>query len=340
VKLGWLALACVVVECHMPAAIAGAQNVARGPLDVEAPTANDSGHVPAVPTATVFRAGVDLVALNVVVTDASQKPVAGLSASDFTVLEDGVRQEVSFFAATAVPLDLAILLDTSGSMGASMGLVQEAAMNFVATLRAGDRAMVVDIKNATKILYPLGPDVAMARRAIQSTTAAGGTGLYNGLYLTIKELGKVRRSGVDEIRRQAIVVLSDGLDTASLITFDDVMDVAKQSGVAIYTITVRSRPKVASRYAAIEPPSEYSMKTLAAETGARAYFPQTLGELDTVYGAIAKELAHQYAMAYIPKNAAQDGAFRRIAVQVADYPGARTRTRSGYTSSRPARGVE
>src|SRR5690242_12310693 len=94
----------------------------------------------------VFRGSIDLVALNVVVTDNDQKLVTGLTASDFAVFEDGVQQDVSFFATSQVPLDLALLLDTSASMSDKMKTMQEAAVGFAGSLRTGDRLTIVDIK--------------------------------------------------------------------------------------------------------------------------------------------------------------------------------------------------
>jgi VWFA-related protein len=284
----------------------------------------------------VYRSAADLVALNVVVTDRGHRFVGGLSSADFLVLEDGVPQDVAFFAATDVPLDLALLLDTSGSMTDRIGILQRAARKFLDTLRPGDRAMIVDIKNATRTLHPLGPDIRAAAAAIDQLQAGGGTGLYNGLYTTLKGLMKERQGAGDDIRRQAIVVLSDGMDTSSLLGFDDVMEVAKQSGIATYTITVRS-PFAPPRGAVASSPSEFAMKTLAEETGARAFFPLVIEELGGVYGAIAQELASQYALGYTPKNVTPDGGFRRIFVQVPERPGVRTRTRSGYTLPRQSR---
>ena len=114
---------------------------------------------------TTFRSGVDLVALSVVVTDGQDKFVSGLSAADFTVLEDGVPQEVSFFAATAVPMDLALLLDTSASMIDKMSVVHEAATGFVSSAKPGDRVTIVDIKDGVKVLHPLDEDLdGRARR--------------------------------------------------------------------------------------------------------------------------------------------------------------------------------
>jgi Ca-activated chloride channel family protein len=279
----------------------------------------------------VFRGGVDVVALNVVVTDAQQKLVTGLGMENFAVFEDGVQQDVSFFAASSLPLDLALLLDTSASMSDKMKTMQEAAIGFAASLHSGDRVSIVDVKDTVKVLHPLDGDIAGARTAIQATSARGGTALYNALYMTLKELTKQRR-GFDDVRRQAIAVLSDGDDTASLVAFDDVMEAAKQAGVAIYTITLRSPIDIKQassgghRYFSN---AEFGMKALAQETGARAFFPGSIDELAGVYDVIAEELASQYALGYTSKNPKRDGAYRRVVVQITEHPGARPRTRNG-----------
>jgi Ca-activated chloride channel family protein len=279
---------------------------------------------------TTFRSGIDLVALNVVVTDGHDKFVSGLSAEDFAILEDGVPQQVSFFSAAAVPMDLALLLDTSASMIDKMNVVHEAATGFVSSAKPGDRVTIVDIKDGVRVLHPLNEDLEAARAAIRSTRARGGTALYNGLYMTLKEMVKQRRSN-EEVRRQAILVLSDGDDTASLVGFDDVMDVAKQSGIAIYTITLKTALQRLLAYdTAIS--GEYAMRSLAQETGARAFFPAQAAELADVYGIIAEELASQYTLGYISTNSVRDGAYRRVSVRVAQ-PDVRTRTRTGYVAS-------
>jgi Ca-activated chloride channel family protein len=285
---------------------------------------------------SVFRGGVHLVALNVVVTDRQQKFVGGLTAEDFAVYEDGVQQDVSFFAATHVPLDLALLLDTSASMQDNMDTMQQAANGFLSTLRDGDRAAVVDIKDNVRIVYPLGDDLAAAHSAVRSTAARGGTALYNGLYLALKEMVKEAKT-TGGVRRQAIVVLTDGEDTASLVGYDDVMELAKQSGISVYTITLKSA--MALRQANLSgrryfSQADFSMKSLAQETGARAFFPAHIGELAGVYGSIAEELANQYALGYSPRNGRRDGAYRRVIVRVETRPEVRTRTRTGYVAAR------
>jgi Ca-activated chloride channel homolog len=310
--------------------------------NVYAQSSQQSTSEPAAPPAATFRSGIDLVALNVVVTDSEQKLIANLAQKDFSVYEDGVQQDVTFFAASHVPLDLALLLDTSASMSDKMSTMQEAAIGFAATLRDGDRISIVDIKETVKVLHPLDGDVDGAREAVRATVARGGTGLYNGLYLTLKDLVKKRRDSGD-IRRQAIAVLSDGDDTASLVGFDDVMEVAKQAGVAIYTITLRSDIDIRAasahgrRYFSN---AEYSMKALAQETGARAFFPSAITELNGVYESIAEELANQYALGYMSKNPSRNGAYRRVIVKVPQKPGALTRTRSGYMAARTNASLE
>jgi Ca-activated chloride channel family protein len=220
-----------------------------------------------------------------------------------------------------------------------MKTMQEAAIGFASSLHAGDRVSIVDIKESVKVIHKLDEDFEGARAAIRDTTAKGGTALYNGVYLALKEMMKERRANGD-VRRQAIAILSDGDDTASLLSFDDVMEVAKQAGIAVYTITLRSPYAIkqaaqnSHRYFSN---ADYTMKALAQETGARAFFPTDISQLAGVYDVIARELASQYALGYTSKNVRRDGSFRRVVVRLADHPGLRTRTRSGYLSARTDR---
>jgi len=292
------------------------------------------GEARAQNTQGTFRSAVDLVSLNVIVTDARDRFVTGLAQKDFAIFEDGVEQDVTFFAATNVPLDLAILLDVSSSMSDKLATVQEAAVGFASHLRSGDRVTVVGVKDSARMLHDLDGDIAGACDAIRKTTASGGTALYNGIYTTIKQMQKVHASDEGEIRRQAIAVLTDGDDTTSLVTFDDVLALAKQAGIAIYTIALRS-PYPTALLGAMKDnsESEFAMKSLAQETGARSFFPTDISQLAGVYSSITQELASQYALGYTSSNPKRDGGFRRIFVRV-DEPNVRARTRSGYAVSK------
>lgn len=285
-------------------------------------------------TTPIFRSGVDLVALTVTVTDGQQNFVTGLARGDFAVYEDGVQQDLSFFAADHVPMDLALLIDTSSSMQDKMELVRSAAIGFINTLGAEDRAAVIAFNTGMREVQSLTSDRQALETAIRNTKAQGGTSLYNAIYVTLKELVAAQRR-TDNVRRQAIVVLSDGEDTSSLISFDDVTESSRRSGVTIYTIALKS-PYVARRMGdagnRYYSQSDFSMRSLAQETGARAFFPLKVDELPAIYTEIANELSKQYAMGYTPKNPRKDG-LRRLVVRIVSRPDARPRTRSGYLAA-------
>ncbi|PYR66877.1 MAG: hypothetical protein DMF87_19880 [Acidobacteria bacterium] len=287
------------------------------------------GQLRAQGTEGTFRSGVDLVSLNVIVTDNHDKFISGLTQKDFSVFEDGIQQDVSFFAAANVPLDLAVLLDMSSSMSDKMATVQEAAIGFASHLHDGDRISVIGIRDSARTLHELDGDVKGACEAIRRTTAGGGTALYNAIYTTLKQMQKVHAAD-GNVRRQAIALLTDGDDTTSIVSYDDVLALAKQAGIAIYTIALKSPyPSIALTSQKYFSESEFAMRSLAQETGARAFFPTDIGQLAGVYTLITDELSNQYALGYTSNNRKQDGSFRHINVRV-DEPNVRTRTRSGY----------
>ncbi|MGH9331197.1 MAG: VWA domain-containing protein [Vicinamibacterales bacterium] len=280
---------------------------------------------------STFKSGTELVALNVTVTDQGQNYVAGLLETDFAVFEDGVKQDVSFFAANQVPIDLILLMDTSASMVDKMSLAREAALGFLRKLREEDRGAIVSFNDGVKVLQGLTADRAALELALTGLRPAGATALHNAIYVSLREFGRTAKQA-GEVRRQAIAVFSDGDDTASLIAFEDVLEQARRSGVGVYTISLQSPSAIARRGAARRyfSQSDYAMKTIAQETGAQAFFPERIQELPGVYGRIAAELGAQYSLAYAPKNARKDGRFRRVVVQILSRPDARPRTRAGY----------
>jgi Ca-activated chloride channel family protein len=271
-----------------------------------------------------FRGGVDLVSLNVTVMDGSRY-VSDLTEQDFEVYEDGARQAITFFSRVQQPIALAILLDTSASMNERLGTAQEAAVGFARRLRKEDAIEVIDFDSQVRILQSFTNDVAALEKAIRGTDVNGSTSLYNAVYISLKELKKAKAASAEEIRRQAIVVLSDGDDTSSLVPYEEVLDLAKRSETAIYAIGLRP----AGAYRTEFKEAEFVLKQLAQETGGRAYFVQTASELPKIYEQISEELANQYSLAYSSKNPMRNGAWRRIVVRVAK-PGLTARTRQGY----------
>jgi Ca-activated chloride channel family protein len=278
-----------------------------------------------------YRAGVDLVSLNVTVMEGT-KYISDLDEKDFEVYEDGTRQTVSFFSRVQQPIALAILLDTSASMNERLGTAQEAAIGFARRLRKEDVLEVIDFDSQVRVLQSFTNDAAALEKAIRSTDVNGSTSLYNAIYISLKELKKVKANSSEDIRRQAIVVLSDGDDTSSLVPYEEVLDLAKRSETAIYAIGLR--PIGAYRTEFKE--AEFVLKQLSQETGGRAYFVTTAGELPKIYEQISEELANQYSLAYSSRNPMRNGAWRRIVVRVAK-PGLVARTRQGYYGPETAR---
>ena len=188
-----------------------------------------------------FRSGVDLVSLNITVADQTGRFVTDLEPTAFQVFEDGVKQEVTFFNRSNLPIALSLLLDTSASMEDKLTTAQEAAVGFARKLRTLDLAQVVDFDSRVSIAQAFTSNVSDLETAIRKTSPGGSTSLHNAIYIALKELKKVQARSSEDIRRQAIVVLSDGEDTSSLVSFDEVLELAKRSETAIYAIGLRSR---------------------------------------------------------------------------------------------------
>jgi Ca-activated chloride channel family protein len=284
-----------------------------------APTASQQ------PTRPSFRSGVDVVSLNVTVTDQSKNFVTTLEQGDFVVYEDGVKQDVTYFNKSQLPVALSLLVDTSASMEDKLRLAQEAAIGFIRRMKPEDIGQIIDFDSRVSILQQFTGDRAQLEAAIRQTVANGSTSLHNAVYISLKELKKVRATSAGDVRRQAIVVLSDGEDTSSLVPFEEVLDLAKRSEVIVYTIGIRGRDLGARGFH----DAEFVLRQFAQETGGRAFFPGAASELDGIYAQIADELASQYALAYSSRNPRRDGQWRRIVVRTT-RPELAARTKQGY----------
>jgi len=280
----------------------------------------------------VFRSAASLVSLNVSVTDPNGRHyVTDLSRADFAVFEDGVQQQVTFFESSQVPVDLILMLDTSSSMADKMQTVHLAAIGFLKTLRGVDRGAVITFSDGVQIVEGLTSDQARLEQAVLQTSARGGTALNNALYVALRQFGGTTKEAAVE-RRRAIALLTDGEDTSSLVSFDDVVALALKAGVNIYTIALQTPPISWQTAHRVLSKSQYQLKTLSQESGAEAFFPEQIGELQGVYAAIAQELSSQYSLGYSPTNGRADGRFRRISVRVVNRPELKLRARAGYTA--------
>lgn len=276
----------------------------------------------------VFRADANAVRLQVTVTAPSGQHSGELGREDFTVFEDGVPQAITLFSRAEDPLALSLMLDTSGSMDESLGLAQDAAVEFTRRMRSADLGEVVTFNQHVSIPQPFTPRLAELEAAIRQASASGTTALYNALYVALREFESVRPAA-DGLRRHAIVLLSDGEDTSSQVCFEDVLELARRSDVGIYAIRIGDPPLPGTKA-----PRDRSavLQQLTQATGGRAIFIDRAKDLAPVYDQIADELASQYTIAYSPVAARRDGKWHNIVVRVSRQNVA-ARTRAGYIAS-------
>ncbi|PYQ37846.1 MAG: hypothetical protein DMF77_25755 [Acidobacteria bacterium] len=281
----------------------------------------------ATPRPPVFGAGIEVINLNVSVTDARGRYVTDLVKNDFAVFEDGVRQELSIFNHEDIPISLVLMMDTSASMDEKLPTARAAAIRFVGTLRTQDNAQIMQFNDRTTILQDFVADHHALEGAISRTEAAGPTALHNALYVALKELEKQKNQG--ELRRRAIVLLSDGEDTASLVSDDQVLDLARKTEINIYAISLRPR-RMPDRNQVRFSQAAHLLTALTQDTGGQVHFPNSLSELDAVYDRIAEELRTQYSLGYVSNNSRRDGKWRRIVVRVPTREDLQVRHKLGY----------
>ena len=274
-----------------------------------------------------FRSAIDVVSMNVTVTDSANKYITDLTEKDFDIFEDGVKQDLTLFNRTNLPVALSLLIDTSSSMEDRMTIAQDAAIGFVRKLRPTDLGEVIGFDSRAEVLQKFTNNPTELEQAIRKTVAGGSTSMNNALYISLKGLKKIPIRQEEEIRRQAIVLLSDGEDTSSLVTFEDVLDLARRSETAIYAIGLMEDGAGGQSKGFRE--ATYALRQLANDTGGRAFFPADVKSLANVYGQIYDELSSQYTIGYTSKNPRRDGAWRRLVVRV-NRPNAQARTKQGY----------
>lgn len=330
------------------------------PSDVAPTSANETpSKAETAPTEPpVLRIETTLVIVPVMAMDKDGKYLPGLTATDFEVYEDGVKQEISDFGSVEAPIHVALILDVSGSTRFKLEDIQDAALAFVDQLRPQDRVMVVTFDQEVRVEAEFTNERDKLMRAILRTRTGGGTRVQDALDLTMTErLNKIQG-------RKAIVVFTDGVDNASwLANWRDVTARVEESGVIVYPVRYDTLADVTPPPQLSSPPpnviiigsgrndkEEYesaaqSLKQLASVSGGRYYEVATMGGAKQAFANIAEELRRYYWLGYYPANTARDGSYRKIRVAVGKSE-AVLRARPGYrtpggenagTPARPAR---
>lgn len=281
----------------------------------------------ATPRPLTFGTGIEVINLNVSVTDAQNRYVTDLGRPDFAVFEDGVKQDLSLFTQENLPISLSLLIDGSASMADKVSFVQSAAGRFIKTLRPQDNAQIVQFNDRINTLQDFSADHELLDGAVKRTLAAGPTALHNAVYVALKELTKLKKAG--ELRRLAIILLTDGEDTSSLITDEQVMELAKKTEISIYCISIReNRPQDRERLAFSQ--AVHLLTVLSRDTGGQVHFPNSPSELEAIYDRIAEELRTQYSIGYVSSNPRHDGKWRRIVVRTPERANVLIRHKLGY----------
>jgi Ca-activated chloride channel homolog len=270
-----------------------------------------SAQTPA-PRVPRFEGGIEVVNLHVTVMDGRNRYVTDRKEADFSIFEDGIKQELTLFNHEDLPISLSLMMDMSASMDEKLTQAQQAAIRFVKTLRPQDVASIVAFNDRVNVLSDFTADHGALEKAVMRTEASGPTALHNALYVTLKELGRQKKAG--ELRRRALVLLSDGEDTASLVQDEQVIELARKLEIAIYAISLRPN-RVQDRARLAFSQAAHLLTVLSRDTGGQVYFPNSLSELDAVYDRIAEELRTQYNLGYISSNTRRDGKWRRIVVR-------------------------
>ncbi len=259
---------------------------------------------------------VTAIELPVTVLDNNGNPVEDLTIDDFTIYENKVPQEISHFSLHRdLPVRMGMVLDTSGSMETTLPTVQRVVMGFLRDLlRPRDRAFIETFSDRPDLLTGFTANFTVIENALLALYADRSTALYDAVVM-----GLFQFSGVTG--RRAMVVLTDGDDTASENRFEDALGYAQRMGVTIYTIGVSiSSTKITTRW---------QLSKLADATGGRSFFVSEKSELDDIYSEINRELRTQYLLAYTSNSEEPPDKLRKIKVDV-DRPKTKVRTITGY----------
>jgi Ca-activated chloride channel family protein len=270
----------------------------------------------------------EVIRVPVTVLDGRGRFVTGLKQEDFEVLENGTLQELTSFAVQDSDVTAVLLLDVSGSMGVRLEEAKRAAAQFVRQIGPRDLVKAAQFNDKVTSLSDFSTDKSELEGAVSKAKAGGGTALHNALWTALAELESRKERDEEDQRHRAIVVLSDGDDTASGVTTDEVMVRARRADVAIYALSLDrlNEVPVTDSIAAI------FLRELANQTGGQLLFP-TMTSLQKTYRQLADELKHQYTLGYVPAGEATRSQWKTISVRVKNRKNLRLRHRLGYFAS-------
>lgn len=285
----------------------------------------------------VVRIDTELVTLTTTVTDARGRYIANLKQSDFSIYEDGVKQEVAYFnTGDRLPVSLGILFDASGSMVDKIDGVRDAVEHFVKSVARGDEIFLVRFSDEAELVQDFTDDRKLILRTVERLEAQGKTALYDAIVMGLRRVTEGKHS------KRGLLLVTDGNDTTSSVNLQDTLAMARKSEVTIYALGIGHGERGSFGHDQVK--DEVDMKVLRAfadTTGGNAYFLENAHEggrdrIDEAAAEVATELKQQYTLGYRPSNRKRDGAFRQIKVELSDRS-LRVRSKRGYYAARADR---
>jgi Ca-activated chloride channel family protein len=273
---------------------------------------------------TTLKLDVKLVNVFVTVTDAHGSPIAGLTKENFTLKEDEHEQKIAIFdKESALPLSIALALDTSLSTRHDLPLEQASAKRFAhAIIRPVDALSVYGFNEVVQQAVGFTPNLKRIDEGIDHIRVGAATALYDAVYLVSRALD--HRQG-----RKVIVLITDGGDTVSKVDYKEAVRAAEEAEAIVYSVIVVPIENSAGR----ETGGEHALMQLSDDTGGKYYYANSTQQLDEAFRKISDELRTQYLLAYYPSQRTSFSQFRRIQVSVSGVPDAsayRVRHRAGY----------
>lgn len=285
-----------------------------------------------------IRIDTEVVGLNVRVVDRNNRPVSNLTQNDFKVYEDNVLQTIDSFSKAEVPTNYSLVIDNSGSLRLQLDKVVEASKIIVGTNRPDDETSIIRFVSSDKIeiKQDFTRNKADVYDALDNLYIEGGqTAIIDAVYLAAQTVDEYEKSrDPNDKKRRALILVSDGEDRDSYYNEQQLFELLRESNVQIYTVGFVTELSKEGGFISKSPQAKAKafLERLATETGGKAYFPNSLSELNTIASDIASELRTQYLVSYYPTNNNKDGTFRSIKVVVNDGPNKQKRiavTRTG-----------
>jgi VWFA-related protein len=271
----------------------------------------------------IFLPDTRLVVCHTTVQDKSGHLVTNLNQSAFTVLENGVKQEIQLFRHEDTAVSMGLIIDNSGSMRDKRGSVEAAALALVQDSNPDDEVFVVNFNEKVYFDNPHGKDFTTDRSEMQEALthfdSRGDSAIREAIVNSIEWMKKAHKE------KHVLVVVTDGVDDASHVKLEEVVRSAQQSEAIIYVIGLLAGEEKSE---AREARRQFS--SLAEATGGEAFYPYQLSDVDSIAHRVAHDIRGQYTIGYKPSNEALDGAFRKIKVTVKAVGDPKARTRTGY----------